>query len=245
MLPPAKKVISAPSHMSYGSEMELPYEKMEPRQKAAYIILNKISGSYGYAFETFSGEGSEKSSEAQFFLGVMHLYGYGTEKNEAEAFRHMEKAYAMGNPNAAYYLGLMYLKSIGTTHVGFKAMALFKEAARFNENDHRAQLQIGLMYMEGIGTAESPKDAFKWIEKSAQHTNTEAQFILGQLYKIGYGCKKDSSAMVYWLKLAASKGHQGAQILLGNIFRNGDGVHTDREEAQKWYDIADGKRSAL
>lgn len=232
MLPPAKKAISASSHMTYGSEMELPPDKMEARKKAASIILNRISGSYEFAFKTFSDEECENSSEAQFFLGIMYLYGYGTEKNDSKAFEHMEKSYELGNPNSAYYLGLMYLNGIGTFKVAFKAMALFKEAAHNNENDHRAQLQIGLMYLEGVGTVENPENAFKWIKRAAENTDAEAQFILGQLYRVGYGCKKDPGSMKNWLELAAARGHLGANTLLGNIYTNGDGVRANKERGQ-------------
>ena len=242
MIPPAKKAISASSAMSYRRKMEPSREGTDALQKAADIVLSRSSGSYESAFRTFSRSEYEESPTAQFFLGVMRLYGYGTGKDEGKAFWHMDKAYRMGNPNAAYYLGIMYLKGIGTPIIAFKAMALLKEAAKNNKEDHRAELQIGLMYIEGIGTAKNEDYAFKWIKKSAEHTNTEAQFILGQLYKIGYGCEKDPASMTRWLEIAANKGHVGAQILLGNIFRSGDGVRADKNLAQHWFDVADGKK---
>lgn len=77
-----------------------------------------------------------------------------------------------------------------------------------------AQLYITPSPTEKVFTPD-PKEAEKWLIKSAQLNHEPAQFQLGLVYKLGaYRFKRDKEQSCFWLKKAHENGSSMAQSLM-------------------------------
>jgi len=72
--------------------------------------------------------------QAQYNLGSMYEQGYGTPKNEQEAFQANKKAADQGYAKAQYKIGIMYLDGLGTKNDLLLASQSFKTAYETQSN---------------------------------------------------------------------------------------------------------------
>ena len=91
------------------------------------------------------------------------------------------------------------------------------------------------MYARGEFVERDPKEASKWIEKSASKGYPDAQFWIGLVLR---EWEKDDEEAIEWFLLAAKQGHMGAQFTLGGMYMNGRGVEKDIDEAFYWFNKA-------
>jgi hypothetical protein len=57
------------------------------------------------------------------------------------------------------------------------------------------------MYYDGMGVKQDFKEAFLWMQKSAEADNTDAQYELARMYFIGIGVEPDSLMGNYWYEI--------------------------------------------
>lgn len=109
---------------------------------------------------------------------------------------------------------------------------------RAQANDPVAELQLSQMYAQGTGVARDRKEARSWLQRSAEHGNSEAQLELGNALREGLGGIQDYGRAAMWLRQAAENGNADAQYSLALMYRWGVGVAPDLAKAYIWFNLA-------
>lgn len=101
-------------------------------------------------------------AEANCMLGVLFKEGLGTNQNFNKARRAFKKAYELGSDRAAYCLGYMHLKGLGTLPQDYaKAFKWFKRS-----NDAMAVHWLAKMHFFGLGREKNPNKAKRLLENN-------------------------------------------------------------------------------
>jgi hypothetical protein len=109
---------------------------------------------------------------------------------------------------------------------------------RAHADDPVAEYKLSRMYARGNGVETDKKKAQMWLERAAQHGNSDAQYELGNALREGFGVVQDYERAVKWLQQAAMSGHADAQYSLAQMYRSGMGVPTDNAKAYVWFNLA-------
>lgn len=177
---------------------------------------------------------SQRCSQAQYEMGLCHLYGRGAEKNPKQAIDWLEKAINNnGNPAALYTLGLMHMKGLG---IEVNSNTAFEYSMKSAQQGYpKGQTQLGLCYLNGIGTTKDFKQAKEYFEK-ALHNNSNpiAQYYIGCLYYKGQGVKVDHELAFGCYLKSAFKNFPDAQTAVGECYMNGLGTKKDYKKSLFW-----------
>jgi hypothetical protein len=76
---------------------------------------------------------------------------------------------------------------------------------------------LNLCYLLGEGTAPNEKQAFRWVQKSAQAGFPDAALALAWHYHNGRGVEVNLRQAEYWYRKAARSGEASAQFSLGQL----------------------------
>jgi len=168
-----------------------------------------------------------------------------------------------GDAEAAYEIGIMYLKGQGVDADRGQADQWLKQAAAAGNNsassklarmaaeqdelnrnrqraeagDAEAQYETGMMYLAGKGVGADTGLAVTWLQKAAAQDNLKAVTRLGMLYLKGDGVPAAPERAVAMLARAAGS-EVLAQYYLGEAYAEGLGVKRDYPQAIAWYQKA-------
>ncbi len=210
--------------LSYASWMNI-----IPSARKYRLLKQGLSVLFGFGFAavafvaqlsaTSLYEAAEKGdAEAQFNLGMMYSTGLGVEKEEAAAFRWIQKAADQGHGEAELILGLMFNEGIGTAKDESEAVRWYRKAA--DHGERRAQYQLARAYALGRGVAEDLHEAAQWYRRAAEQGLVHAQGSLALLYETGTGVEKDATEALRWYLKAAEQGDAAAQFRAGLICKD-------------------------
>lgn len=87
------------------------------------------SGHYADAIKTAQANAAKGDASAEALLGRAYYEGIGVQRNYATALTWLNKAVAQNNPDALFFLGLMYEYARGVQQDPNKALKLFDQAA--------------------------------------------------------------------------------------------------------------------
>lgn len=174
----------------------------------------------------------EKSHDdkLQYRIGQMLHTGTGTSKDDEGAARYWEKSAKLGNINAQYALGTLWLET-GSGDSGQAVEWLTKAA---NAEHSAAQYVLGKLYQDGVYFNKDMDQAMKWFRSAAELGNEYAAYRMGCLLLLGEEIPKDVEAAVKWLSLSAEKGNPYAQYRLGMLYLKGEEFSPQVEVAMKW-----------
>ena len=131
---------------------------------------------YAKAYQGFLAMEENMADDRLYYrLGFMNLTGTGTEVNLEQAKSCFAKAAELGNLNAIYALGKLYLKEEGWQDIK-KAIRCFQKAAE-DGNSHGAY-QLGKIYYFGNGVRTDRERGLYYLEQSAAHGNGYAADLL-------------------------------------------------------------------
>lgn len=180
------------------------------------------------AFSGFlSLEADSHDDKLQYRLGQMLHTGTGTGKDDTAAARYWECAAKLGNVNAQYALGKLWLEN-GTGNPE-PAVAWITKAAE--SGNAAARYALGKVYRDGTHVPRDMEKAVSLFMESAEQKNEYAAYQLGRLYLAGEDIPKDVDTAIRWLTEAAEQNNQYAQYLLGKLYLCGQNVPRDREKA--------------
>lgn len=98
-------------------------------------------------------------------LGYMYLRGWGTEKNDEQAFVYLSKAVHMGNIFSNADLGKMYQKGLGGVAQDYReARSMYEIAAKHGYTP--AYYRLGILYRDGLGVKKDPRKADELFKKA-------------------------------------------------------------------------------
>lgn len=155
----------------------------------------------------------------------------------------LEKAAALGQPEAITRLGIIYANGQGVPVDSPRAVELFERAAKTGHA--LAQLNLAVMILDGKLPAVDPARAVSLLT-AASTTNTNAAFELGMIYYEGRLQPRDVPRAAGLFEQAARRGQESALINLGVIAINGENGPADPDAAHKWWMLAQvaGSRKA-
>ena len=127
---------------------------------------------YRLAYQGFLCIEQEMPDDKLYYrLGSMNLHGIGTEKNLNRAREYLHKAAIMGNVDAVYGMGKLYMESDIR-----KAISMFELAAE--QGNSNAEYQLGKLYCFGQGVPQDLEVGMEWLKTSASHGNEYAAQLL-------------------------------------------------------------------
>lgn len=175
----------------------------------------------------FQSEAKSHDDKLQYRLGQMLHTGTGTEKDDAAAADYWERAAKLGNVNAQYALGKLWLEN-GSGNPE-RAVGWIAKAA--DAGNAAAQYALAKLYITGEDFPQDIARAVELFTKAANQKNEYAQYQLGKLYLAGEHLPMDMDAAIRWFTEAADQNNQFAQYVLGKLYLCGHDVPRDREKA--------------
>ncbi|MCX7082320.1 MAG: tetratricopeptide repeat protein [Methylococcales bacterium] len=153
---------------------------------------------------------------------------YTAVNEHNSVFEQALHAATLGNQEAEFDVGLMYLTGDGIAKDAPQALTWLLKAANHDVTD--AQYNAALMYLTGDGIAADTEQAFVWMTKAALNNAVDAQYNLGLMYDKAHEADKSFT----WLAKAAALDHQQAQYHLGRMYLKGYGTEVNLVQALKW-----------
>jgi TPR repeat protein len=127
----------------------------------------------------------------EFMLGKLAY-----EENDFKAaYAVLAPAAAAGNPNAQFYLGMMYDFGYGLETDHERANALYLQAAEQGQDD--AQFNLAISYSIGEGIEQDDDKAIYWLSKSAASGDKDAMDKLDDYARDDYAAAQYALACVY------------------------------------------------
>ncbi|MBR6412712.1 MAG: sel1 repeat family protein [Alphaproteobacteria bacterium] len=156
------------------------------------------------------------------------------DKAEYEtAYPEMMALAGEGNPEAAYYMGKMYLDGLGVDADVEKAIKYFEQADKGYYSE--ATVQLGKMALTGEGMSENKDLGIQYLKKAAYAGNGNAMYELGKLYEKGEGVEKNYTYAFGFFYMGALKGEKRSQVKAARYYLTGRGIPQDHAAAVRWY----------
>ena len=182
------------------------------------------------AFVGFSSlEAESHDDKLQYRMGQMLYTGIGTKKDSPTAIFYLEKSAKIGNVNAQYLLGKLWLE----TGMGdpLKAVAWIEKAV--DGGNASAQYALAKLCRDGIHVEKDMQKALELFTLSAEQKNEYAAYQLGKLYLRNEEIPKDITTSVKWLTFSSDLGNQFAQYALAKLYLAGEDVPKNISKAIK------------
>jgi V8-like Glu-specific endopeptidase len=119
------------------------------------------SGDYATALRRLNPLAEKGDARAQFDIGFMHAYGWGFQRNSAEAITWYRKAADQGLEVAQHFLGLAYVNGEGVRPDDAEAARWFARAGA--QGFAQAQFMLGLLTLESRGVPKDPVQGYALI----------------------------------------------------------------------------------
>ncbi len=123
-------------------------------------------GDYETAMDEWSLSARRGDFRAQFGVGILFLYGLGTDQDASEAAGYFRESSARGYPEARYALGVMHQDGNGVAQNYTEAARLYELAAW--QGLAKAQNNLGILYVLGQGVEPDPVMAHVWFHLAAR-----------------------------------------------------------------------------
>ena len=219
------------------------------KAKELYYNLDK----YDEAFAVIKNEAENGNPEAQYLLGEMYYFGYGTPMDESKAVEWYNRSAENGCPDAQYQLGYLYENGIEVTEDITAASEWYKKALdgysdAASNGDVKSLYELARMYYVGAGVESDYKKAFDLYHTVAEKGYADAKYKLGEMYKYGNGVDQDFSKSEYWYVAAAvdfqkeaENGNLKRQCELADMYMvsdNDNGLEQDVYKAFELYNDA-------
>ena len=194
-------------------------------------VNKSISDSwYSKAYHSFCQIEQETADDKLYYrLGSMNLHSTGTPVDLILAKEYFEKAVKLGNVDALYGLGKLYLDSSFDEYNPTKAIFHLTKAA--NEANSFAQYTLGKILLKGDLAEKNVPEALRWLQKAADAGNSFAKYLLGKTLVTGDGAEANMPKGIDLLKQAAEQNNIYANYFLGKILADGVITPQDIKEA--------------
>lgn len=178
-------------------------------------------GSYFQAAQELTSKTTDPA--ADYYQGMMRLYGYGELRNPEIALQYFQNAADKDFLPAQLLLGAYYLNQAQAE----KAFYWYKKAA---EKDITAKLYCAAAYKFGYGVKKNEDAARQYYIDTARTGNSAAQLALARQF-LANKQPRDKKMGVIWLKKAVSQNNSQALIALAHLYIEGKLVPQDWAQA--------------
>ncbi len=171
-----------------------------------------------------------------------YYWGQGKEQNYGKALQLYLQAAQLGDAEAQYISGGMYLKGLGCTRDFDKAFKLLLEAAQNGKSSAESEQIIGQAFLLGTGVPKNYSKALHFYTLAAENGNRDAQNELAFMYFVGNGVEKNPEKGAALFLQAAYNGLVIAQYNVGIMYYTGRGVKDiDLVKSYGWLNLAASK----
>ncbi len=186
-----------------------------------------------------------KDAAAMTLIGEIYHDGAAVGKNDFEAARWYRLASHLGDPQAAYELGVMLLAGAnGVPKDPTGAKEQFERAAA--RNHAGALYNLGVMALDSTnGRKPDFATAAQYFLKAANAGDDDGAYSYGVMLREGKGVPQDVAEGAHWLKRAADGGIIAGQVEYAIMLFNGDGVPKNEAEAVRILRIAAAKGNPI
>jgi TPR repeat protein len=178
-------------------------------------------------------DANPKDAAAMTLIGEIYHDGAAVIGDDREASRWYGLASNLGDPQAAYELGVLLVQGAkGVAKDPVAARAQFERAAA--KNHPGALYNLGIMELNGVDgrTADFAKAA-QYFLRSANAGDDNAAYSYGVMLREGKGVQQDIIEAAHWLKRAADGGIIAGQVEYAIMLFNGDGIPRDENGAAR------------
>ena len=179
---------------------------------------------------------------AQAEFGRAYYLGLGIVRNNTLAFNWLSTAAKANDPDAQFFLAILYSEGDGVLPNDSDALHWMKRAM---ESGH-PQAQRALPQLEKMTSSrkegnQSGISKLPTIQAAADAGNPESLRVLAGYYIEGIGVPQDAGMAIDLYKKAGLAGDTKSITQLGVLYDKGRGVPVDYAEAVKWYKVAAAK----
>ena len=161
-------------------------------------------------------------------LGIIHLQGVGTPKNEGKALELFRVAAEAGHAQSQYNLGWMLSGSRGTNQA--EAVRWYRRAA---EQGHiEAMVALGRCHRFGQGVTKDMGSARRWFERAVEKNDPDGLVNLAWIHAYEPSGNPDKAFDLF--RRAAEQGQRDAMYELFLVYRDGRGMDPDPLLARDW-----------
>jgi len=186
-----------------------------------------------------------KDAAAMTLIGEIYRDGIAVTQDVAEAARWYRLASGLGDPQAAFQLGVILLDGApGVPRDAAAAKAQFELAGA--KGVASALYNLGVLALDNSGghTPDFPAAA-EAFRKAAEAGDGNAAYSYGVLLRQGKGVALDIAESARWLKRAADEGIVAGQVEYGIMLFNGVGVAKDEAGAAHLFKLAAGRHNPI
>lgn len=203
-------------------------------QKTYLLIISDPDSDNNVSLSSQNNSSKSTQSIEEFEEGLDYLYGNKKKRDVEHAKQLFFKSADHGNPDAMYYLGLMYKDGVAVEKDLKSAAKWFSKASEEFHPD--AMFELANIYLDDSFDDKDPELAFVYYSYSAEAGNTAAMNTMGYYYKKGLYVDKDFSKAVELFQDAADRGSAIGQYNLALAYYKGEGVPQNLEKAFKWFE---------
>ncbi|EUD65642.1 hypothetical protein C922_03888 [Plasmodium inui San Antonio 1] len=194
----------------------------------------KEERNFSKAFEYISEASKKNNALAQKELGIIYLYGYGTEKDVRKSIESFSKAAAAGDVESKCYLGYIYYFVDEHKDVQ-KALNYLVEAAKHDYGEaffFLAEIILDVSIRKHHIGDQVYHTIFKLYEHAADLGYVQAYFREAQLYEIGKGVQASC------LNAALSYKFVAESTMWTNQIREGMNYYVQKDYVKAFYTYA-------
>jgi uncharacterized protein len=186
-----------------------------------------------------------KDAAAMTLIGETYHDGAAVGKSDLEASRWYRLASNLGDPQAAYELGVLLLEgATGAPKDRAAAKAQFERAAA--RNHPGALYNLGVMALDtSNGRTPDYAAAVRYFLDSAKAGDDNGAYSYGVMLREGKGVPQNVAEGAHWLKRAADSGIIAGQVEYAIMLFNGEGVPKDEAGAVRILRIAAAKGNPI
>src|SRR5690606_19300041 len=168
--------------------------------------------------------------DAMLALGDTALFNRDGRGQIGAAEDHYLRAYAMGDPRAAWRLGTMYATGRGVPLDLAVATRWYRLAAE--SGLPAGQFALGLTwwngrYWTGLALESNYAEAVRLFTLAAERGYAPAYLYLGLAHHFGYGVERDYAAAAAWYRRASAAGEIEAMVREAEMVEAGQGTAPD------------------
>ena len=174
-----------------------------------------------------------QNAGVQYHMGLTYL----DNKAYEYALKAFQKAANMGNAEAQYQLGLLFINTDYMEPDYGQAIRALRKAGDMGSNN--ALYELGWCYREGLGVEQNAENAKSLFAKAAEAGNVNASYIMGilrleeELSVTGHSA--DFTDAVSYFRQSAESGYIIAEYALGYCYFYGLGTEQDYRQAVQWF----------
>lgn len=186
-----------------------------------------------------------KDAAAMTLIGETYHDGAAVGKSDLEASRWYLLASNLGDPQAAYELGVLRLEGAdGVPKDRIAAKQQFERAA--TKNQPGALYNLGVMALDtSNGQTPDYLAAARYFLASAKAGDDNGAYSYGVMLREGKGIPQNVAEGAHWLKRAADGGIIAGQVEYAIMLFNGEGVPKDEAGAVKILRMAASKGNPI